>query len=70
MRAIRVFLDSEDTDHIGGVVEQINCYPPAAALMCSHNEIFVAAKGKSALKYVQKIIDAEFKEAYSIEYVK
>lgn len=70
MKAIRVYVDSADTDLIGSVVEKLNLFDDTAANMVAANEIFIAAVGRCALKYAECVVKTAFGEELTIKNVK
>lgn len=70
MKAIRVYVDSTDTDLIGSVVEKLNSFEDTVATMVASNEIFIAALGVCALKYAECVVQTEFKGELTIRNVK
>lgn len=60
MKAIRVYVDSTDTDLVGSVVEKLNLFEDTVATMVASNEIFIAALGVCALKYAECVIRTAF----------
>ncbi len=70
MKAIRVYVDSTDTDLVGSVVEKLNLFEDTVATMVAANEIFIAAVGKCALKYAECVVYTAFDGELTIRNVK
>lgn len=70
MKAIRVYVDSTDTDLIGSVVEKLNSFEDTAANMIAANEIFIAAVGRCAIKYAECVVQTAFNGELTIQNVK
>lgn len=70
MKAIRVYVDSTDTDLIGSVIEKLNLFEDTAATMVTVNEIFIAAVGKCALRYAECVVQTAFNGELTIQNVK
>nr|DAD92315.1 MAG TPA: hypothetical protein [Myoviridae sp. ct9MV2] len=70
MKAIRVYVDSTDTDLIGSVIEKLNSFEDTAANMVAANEIFIAAVGTCAIKYAKCVVQTAFNGELTIQNVK
>ena len=70
MNALRVYVDTNDTDYIGSVIEELNDNEDIAATMVNDKELFVAADGECAIKYAECKVRTLFGGELSIQKVK
>ena len=70
MKAVRIYVDLDNTDLVGSVVEELNMEAELVATMVGAKELFVAAVGECAIKYAIARVGYAFSGELSVQYVK